>query len=106
MNFTTEQLEAAVEGYRKGAEQQLIAYFQEHYKNLTPSTLEVVKGKRYYKVVRHDSQICVFAFIDSSNGNILKPASWNAPAKHARGNVFDDNFGLARTTVYGPEYLK
>lgn len=26
-------------------------------------------------------------------GNIYKPASYNIPAKHARGNVFKENFG-------------
>jgi hypothetical protein len=35
-------------------------------------------------------------------GDLLKPASWKAPAKHARGNIID---GTARYSVYGPEYL-
>ena len=35
-------------------------------------------------------------------GDLLKPASWKAPAKHARGNILD---GTARYGVYGPEYL-
>ena len=36
-------------------------------------------------------------------GDLLMPASWKAPAKHARGNIID---GTARYGVYGPEYLK
>ena len=35
-------------------------------------------------------------------GDLLKCASWKAPAKHARGNIID---GTARYGVYGPEYL-
>ncbi len=35
-------------------------------------------------------------------GDLLKAASWKAPAKHARGNIID---GTARYGVYGPEYL-
>jgi hypothetical protein len=35
-------------------------------------------------------------------GDLLKPATWKAPAKHARGNIID---GSARFGVYGPEYL-
>jgi hypothetical protein len=35
-------------------------------------------------------------------GDLLKPATWKAPAKHARGNIMD---GTARYSVYGPEYL-
>jgi hypothetical protein len=47
-----------------------------------------------------------FAFIDVTNGDILKPATWRAPAKHARGNVFDDDYGMSHMTPHGPEYLK
>jgi hypothetical protein len=35
-------------------------------------------------------------------GDLLKAATWKAPAKHARGNIID---GSARVGVYGPEYL-
>jgi hypothetical protein len=35
-------------------------------------------------------------------GDLLKAATWKAPAKHARGNIID---GSARYGVYGPEYL-
>jgi hypothetical protein len=35
-------------------------------------------------------------------GDLLKPASWKSPAKHARGNIMD---GTARYSAYGPEYL-
>lgn len=36
-------------------------------------------------------------------GDLLKPATWKAPAKHARGNIMD---GTARWGEYGPSYLK
>jgi hypothetical protein len=36
-------------------------------------------------------------------GDLLKPATWKAPAKHARGNIID---GTARFSEYGPEYIK
>lgn len=35
-------------------------------------------------------------------GDLLKAATWKAPAKHARGNIID---GTARYGVYGPDYL-
>jgi hypothetical protein len=35
-------------------------------------------------------------------GDLLKPASWKAPAKHSRGNIFD---GTDKWTFYGPDYL-
>lgn len=49
------------------------------------------EGKRYIKIVAE--QQChksVHAFIDKSNGDIYKPASWNAPAKGVRYNLIND----------------
>jgi len=36
-------------------------------------------------------------------GDLLKAATWKAPAKHARGNIMD---GTAQYGVYGPSYIK
>jgi hypothetical protein len=44
-------------------------------------------GRKYAKLTDGRS---VVAFIEKSTGNILKPASWNAPAKHARGNIYNN----------------
>lgn len=58
----------------------------------------IQKGKRYWKVVQseikenktiHEN---VHAFLEVGTGNIYKPASWKAPAKHARFNIFQHNF--------------
>lgn len=35
-------------------------------------------------------------------GDLLKAATWKAPAKHSRGNIID---GTATYGVYGPSYL-
>ena len=60
-------------------------------------------GKRYMKVVCGGSVHC---FVDRQNGDVLKAASWNAPAKHARGNIFDEKNGLGWMGEYGPAYLR
>jgi hypothetical protein len=39
-------------------------------------------------------------------GDVLKPASWKAPTRHARGNIFDTSNGLASMNHNGPNYLK
>jgi hypothetical protein len=36
-------------------------------------------------------------------GDLLKAATWKAPAKHARGNIID---GTAQWGEYGPSYIK
>ena len=59
-------------------------HYATNFPTLTPDTLSVRYGRRYAKVIGNSS---VRGFIDLTNGNVLKPASWNAPAKHARGNV-------------------
>lgn len=72
--------------------------------NYADGKLVTVKdGKRYSKIVYNGS---VYAFIDKSNGDVLKPASWNAPAKHARGNIFNDDYGFGCCGVYSVAYLK
>ena len=93
-----------------------------HFENDFPTLpyveeLHITQGKRYISVwakekardgqtwLRPDSRGRIYCFVDKTNGDILKPASWKAPAKHARGNVHDEN-PVARCTHYGPEYLK
>ena len=58
----------------------------------------VVKtGKRYYKIVQQEFETwekskyygqyrdgSVHAFVDKETGDVYKPASWTAPAKHIR----------------------
>lgn len=57
-------------------------------------------GRTYVRIVmlegdnQHGSAFC---FIDKENGDVLKAASWKAPAKNfARGNIYDENNGLGR----------
>jgi len=61
------------------------------------------KGRKYIKVIRGGSVHC---FVDMTNGNVLKAASWKTPAKHARGNIFNIDNGLDSMGEYGPAYLR
>ena len=71
--------------------------------------LTINNGRRYDKIVSSDigttsNQSRVYAFIDKTNGDILKPATWKAPAKHARGNIYDDDC-MQFMSPYGPAYM-
>lgn len=60
------------------------------------------KGRKYIKVITSNSS---YAFIDKNTGNIYKAATWSAPAKTARGNIFSDDYGLNCCGPYGVAYL-
>jgi len=113
----SKDINKAAEMLVKGVQKKINDYFKMEYKNLDPDVLEIKKGKRYIKIIRknvHSKKIMsggsVFLFLDAKKGDtygdILKPASWRAPAKHARGNVFDGKWGVGSVGVYGPAYLR
>ena len=78
------------------------------YNEFATPTLEVEKGgRRYIRIVSISSASrSAWAFIEIETGNIFKPASWKTPAKHARGNIFDEHNGLKWIGPYGPAYLR
>ena len=77
--------------------------------------LTAKKGSKYIKILSQDigknvnsphnnTPSRVWGFVDRSNGDILKPANWNRPAKHNRGNIFDED-PLLFIGQYGPAYM-
>ena len=87
------------------------AYFGIHYTNLDPPTFEIKTGSKFHKIIRTSRSgvsRSVFAFVDKVTGDIFKPASWAAPAKHARGNVLNLDNGSSAVTPNGQGifYLK
>ena len=84
---------------------------------------EIAKGAKFARVLstetRRDgskgTQLHCFVVLEDNTtrtlgelkkGDIMKPASWKAPAKHARGNIFAPDNGLGCVNHYGPEYLR
>jgi hypothetical protein len=70
---------------------------------LPAPVLTIRRGKRYAKVIRETSVHC---FVDLTNGDVLKAASWKAPAKHARGNIFAADGGASGVSAWGGTYLR
>lgn len=60
-------------------------------------------GRKYAKVVRGGGG--VYCFVDRKTGDVLKAASWKAPAKHARGSIYAAD-PLAGVGPYGAAYLR
>ena len=67
---------------------------------------EITEGRKYIKVIS-DRSVTAFVMKEDDKkfrkGDILKAASWNAPARNAaRGNVLEGNYPINWT---GPLYL-
>jgi hypothetical protein len=58
-------------------------------------------GTKWVKIIQETSfdNRCVHSFIDPA-GNIYKAAGWQAPAKHVRGSIFDENCGVGTAVNY------
>lgn len=65
-------------------------------------------GRKYTKVIYESGRSrSVHAFVDNSNGDIYKPASWNGPAKGIRYNLFADFERLLQVCdIYGSYLYK
>lgn len=73
---------------------QLIQALIKNFGERTYSSIDydVTTGAKYYKIHHIDSGggRSVHAFVSRQTGAVYKPASWKAPAKHARYNLLDD----------------
>ena len=76
----------------------------QNFPTLPRTIVRVDLGRRYAKLVTTSLSRSVFCFVDLDNGDILKAATWKAPAKHARGNIFAEN-PLDGVNPYGANYL-
>lgn len=78
------------------------AYYSKRFKNLDIPVVKIDLGTRYIKLKHQDG---IYCFIDATNGDILKAATWRAPAKHARGNIYKVDW-LESFGPYGTKYLR
>lgn len=78
-------------------------YYKKNFSNLEPKKFSFSRGRNYIKIIEDNRS--VYCFVNTKNGDILKAASWNAPAKHARGNIFERD-SWKNCGPYGPAYLR
>ena len=67
--------------------------FKRRYPNSDPYKFSIESGRKYHKIVQSDTSGggAVHAFVDKKTGEVYKPASWKAPAKHVRFNLLEIN---------------
>jgi hypothetical protein len=86
-------------------------YYTANYSNLKPPLFVVdPKGKRYIRILQKDRDLegnfqkfsgSAHGFIDTTNGDVLFSAGWKGPAKHARGNIYNDDNGRSAINASG-----
>jgi len=85
-------------------------YAKEQLKGIADGTEKLMKfeftsGKKYFKIIQSDFRNgeyrggSVTAFVDKKTGQVYKPASWKAPAKHVR---FDMRIINQREFIHNP----
>lgn len=124
--MTAEQtlLQKRIQAFLENADKISAQWFiEQNYQWLSPVHRVKSMGDQWCKIVTVDRlpdgkerESSVYAFISVRetenktlgkipNGGIFMPANYKAPAKHARGNVFDEDFGDCQTP-HGIKYLK
>jgi hypothetical protein len=93
----------ALDTFFAGCERISHQHIDQNYPKLTKPVFKLEELKVRWRVRRDGS---VHAFVDKNTGDVLMPASWSKPAKHARGNILEPDNGLGRMGPYGPAYLR
>lgn len=99
--------------WQKAWREILKAYYDTHFPILDVPQLRVELLRKYAKAIVGTSAAAFVAKEDGETknlglvrkGDVLKPASWKGPARHARGNLFDAWGGTLWLTPYGVAYL-
>ena len=74
------------------------------YIRLVSGSMILHKDDEAPKALSNYTSRSAWAFIDKTNGDILKPASCSSPAKHARANIYDKST-WKNVTSSGPRYM-
>jgi hypothetical protein len=104
--------ELGLKTFLEEAQNKIDENYRDSFPMLSVPKLVVEQGRRYSKIVKveeNNGSRSVFAFIDK-DGDVMKPAGWNAPAKAhkgKRGNILsEDKDWLQYLGPYGIQYLR
>ena len=108
LDWTETYCESLTENYK----QHSVSMHQNFTSEWSKDQLESIKnGRKYYKIMQHEFDTfrdrneyregSVHAFVDKNTGEVYKPASYNAPAKHVR---YDLRVINDRVKLHDPRY--
>ena len=120
LDWTETYCESVTENYKQhsvrmyaGSDSDYSKRQLENVKNGTANLAKFVikNGRKYYKIMEHEFDTFrdrneyreggVHAFVDKNTGQVFKPASYNAPAKHVR---YDLRVINDRVKLHDPDY--
>ena len=103
----------ALENFRAVSEEIILAHFARNEFTFAVPSVVIGTGKKYIKLWNAEAHNGgeaainrIHAFVEVSTGDIFKPASTKAPAKHARGNIYDDGGRASMTNCGHVAYLR
>lgn len=98
-----------VKGFVVEVNEVIKKHYEQHLSNLTPEYIRVDVGNKFIRLWAGTRCWGFISRVDGDHkgvpikrGDLLKPATWKAPAKHARGNIAE---GTAKWTYIGVNYL-
>jgi len=84
-------------------------YYNKHLSTLSKPPIQIKWGNKYAKIIVGISAWGFIALTDGKigkhphkQGDLLRAATWNAPAAIGRGSILD---GSATYNTYGPNYM-
>ena len=120
LDWTETYCESLMENYKQHSvrmyESSTSDYSKKQLENVKNGTANLTKfviknGRKYYKIMEHEFDTFrdrneyreggVHAFVDNNTGEVYKPASYNAPAKHVR---YDLRVINDRVKLHDPRY--
>ena len=101
-----EGFDQAFKQFMMHAQKVLSDYMTKEFPTLTMPELKPQEGGRYMRITKEEGvSRSAWGFVDKTNGDVLKPAGWSAPAKGARANIFDQS-SWRNVGAYGPSYMR
>ena len=115
MNNTQINMNLIAKMYVNRLQSKLNDHYKQSYQHVQPPTIRLDFGSKFIKIVTGTSVYAFISLQDFENkglgkvkqGDLMKPASWNAPTKHARGNIIQDlDTAVNNSGPYGVIYLR
>ena len=123
--MNNQDINERIENFLQLVNQNMHNYHSSHFVSTYARTAEdhqyviADTGRKFLRLVNVDpdgnvrSVYCFIALVDGNTksmgsysvGDIMKPATYKAPAKHSRGSVLAEDFGVSCVGPYGPDYL-